>query len=209
MPSTRWALASTLESCAAYGWRTSTFQRQTTTTPTLRKHRKPWSRRLLVCTDDSHVPVSRNHPPAPTAPAALVAPDLGSEHATAEARLVGPLAHAGADAHHAHQLALELAANALDLLSLVPGSQLRRRRMFVFVPKLVEEQGRHRHRSAGRRRVVDGRGSSRGGSRRRDGRERPVRRGRRLGISVSGVLGVAVDLHFNVSRQGSPLRGRI
>lgn len=73
------------------------------------------------------VVTTRHHAPAPRAPAAGFASDFSAEDPAGRALLL-PLGHALADTHHAHELALDNAADAFNLVARVPGSQEQRGR---------------------------------------------------------------------------------
>lgn len=72
--------------------------------------------------------LARNDSPAPAAPAPCRAIHLPGQNLAVAALFVLPLGHAGPHAHHADELPLDDAANALDLVSLVARPQLRRGR---------------------------------------------------------------------------------
>ena len=80
----------------------------------------------------------RNHPPTPPTPTPHIASDLPLQRPLPHAALILPLGDARPDTHHPHNLALHDAADALNLVAVVPGAQLRRGRAVVVVPERVD-----------------------------------------------------------------------
>lgn len=89
--------------------------------------------------------------PAPAAPAAAAARHLPGQD-LALLLLVLPLGDAAADAHDAHQLGLDDAADALDLVARVPRPQLRAGRPALRRRRRPGHRGRRGRRGPGRRR---------------------------------------------------------
>lgn len=74
-----------------------------------------------------HVIVARHHAPAPPAPAPRLAARLPPQHPRRAALLL-PLRHASPHAHHAHELALDDAADTFNLMALVARAEEERGR---------------------------------------------------------------------------------